>query len=65
MISILVTANLEAWAPKALQQGLYIWYPIKFQKADQASDLQVGMNSGSEVNIITPAYVAKLGVKVG
>lgn len=37
----------------------YIYYSIQFQK-DQAK-IQILIDSGSEINAITPAYMSKLG----
>lgn len=60
---MLVTANLEAvTSSKALllQQVPYIWYLKKFAKS--RPKIQVLMDFGSKVNIITPGFVLDLGL---
>ena len=37
-----------------------IYYPIQFQRQEQVKAL---LNSGSEVNAMSPAYTKKLGLK--
>ncbi len=58
-----MTASLEAdtsaQAPKALERVPCIWYPVRFQEGQPIKAL---IDSNSEVNTITPAYVAKLGL---
>lgn len=44
--------------PEILQRVLYIWYPVQFQ----AQQFEALIDSGSEVNAMTPAFVAKLGL---
>ena len=44
----------------ALQKVLCVYYPIRFKK----KEVQALINLGSEVNTMTPAYTAKLGLKV-
>ncbi len=60
---ISVTTSLKAHASvqalEALQQVSYIWYRVWFQE-DQP--IRALINSGSEVNAMTPAYAAKLGL---
>ncbi len=57
-----VTASLEAdasaQASKALQRVPCIWYPVRFQEGQLMRAL---IDSGSEVNAITPAYAVELG----
>lgn len=59
----LITASLEAdtgtQALKVLQQVPYIQYPVQFQDEHKFRAL---INSGSEVNAMTPAYAANLGL---
>ncbi len=59
---ILVTASLEvdasAQALKALQRVPCIWYPVWFHEGKLIRPL---IDSGSEINAITPAYAAELG----
>ena len=43
-----------------LDQVLYIYYPVQFQK-DKAT-IQALINSGSKFNMITPAYAKQLGL---
>ena len=45
-----------------LERVLYIHYLLRFQK-DNAS-VKALVDLGSEVNAMTPAYAAKLGLKV-
>ncbi len=56
-----MTANKEAGAdtPVALKHVSYIWYPIQFQEGQPIKAL---IDSGSEVNVMTPAYATKLGL---
>lgn len=46
----------------SLKYVLCIYYPIQFKK-DQIK-MQALLNFGSEVKVMTPAYAAKLGLKV-
>ena len=39
-----------------------IYYPLHFQKDN--ADVRALIDSGSEVNAMTPAYLSKLGLKV-
>ncbi len=50
-----ITANTEANDKGALQHIPSIWYLVQFQ-------VQALIDSGSEVNAMTPAYVAELGL---
>ncbi len=63
--SMSVTASLEAdvsaQAPKALQWVLCIWYLVRFQESQLIKAL---IDSGSEINIITLAYVVELGFTI-
>ncbi len=63
MTSMLVTASSEAdtstQAPKALQQVLCFWYPVRFQESQPIRAL---IDSGSEVNTMTPAYASEVGL---
>ncbi len=51
-------ANASAQASKALQRVPCIRYPIRFQGGQPIRAL---IDSGSEVNAMTPAYAAELG----
>lgn len=44
---------------EVLQRVSCIWYLIQFQR----NEIQVLINSGSEINAMTPAYTAKLGLE--
>lgn len=44
----------------ALARILYIYYLLRFQKNNQ-NNVWALINSGSEINAMTPAYVSKLG----
>ena len=46
-----------------LKRVLYIHYPLRFRK-DKKNKVQALINSGNEVNAITPAYALKLGLKI-
>ncbi len=56
-----MTANKEAGAetPEAMKHVSCIWYPIQFQEGQPVGAL---IDSDSEVNAMTPAYVTKLGL---
>ncbi len=56
-----MTANKKAGAKTlvALKHLPYIWYPIQFQEGQLIRAL---IDSGSEVNAMTPAYATKLGL---
>ena len=59
MISLSTTnTNKEV----TLEQVLYIYFPLRFWK--NTVDVGALVDSGSEVNVITPTYAAKLGLKV-
>ena len=45
-----------------LERVLCIHYPLRFQK--ETAGVRALINSSSEVNAITPAYAAKLGLKI-
>ena len=44
----------------ALQRVPYVHYPIWFKK----KEVQVLINSGSEINTMTPTYASRLGLRV-
>ena len=48
---------------KVLDRIACICYPIQFHK-DKSKDVLALLNSGSKVNVMTPAYAAHLGLKV-
>ena len=58
-----MTSAKEAPKVKVLDQVPYICYPIQFRK-DKGKDVLALLNSGSEINVMTPAYAAHLGLKV-
>ena len=47
---------------KALQGVPYVHYPLRFWK--DTADVRALIDSGSEVNAMTPAYTSKLGLQV-
>ena len=53
-----MTAN-----PEALQYISGIWYPIQFQ-GGQAEEVKALIDSGSEVNTMTPIVAAQLGFSI-
>ena len=55
-----MTACLEA---NSLQRVSCIYYPVQFQ-GDQAREVRALIDSGSEVNAMTPAFAARLGLSV-
>ena len=62
--SVLVTDNRDKEV--VLEKVPYIYYPVWFQEnKGQESQEQVRalLNSSSEVNAMSPAYVKKLGLK--
>lgn len=46
----------------ALEQVLYLNYPLCFQK--NITDVRALITSSNKVNVITPAYIDKLGFKI-
>ncbi len=52
-------ADASAQAPKTLKRVPYIRYPVWFQESQPIKAL---IDSGSEVNVMTPAYAAELGL---
>ena len=64
LVSVLATSSSVTETNKeddvALQRVLYIHYPIWFKK----KEVQALIDSGSEVNAMTPAYASKLGLWV-
>lgn len=58
IIFTLVTTSLEAIS---LQFIFYIWYPFQFY----GEEIKVLIDSGSKVNIITPAYAPQLSLRSG
>lgn len=61
-MTAILAADVSAKAREALQQVFYIWYPVQFQGTGQISRTKDLINSGSEVNTMTPAFTAKLGL---
>ncbi len=59
-----VTANSEASAEAlgTLQQVPFIRYLVWFQKEGQLQEVRSLIDSGSEVNAMTPAFAARLGL---
>ena len=55
-----VTASPEA---DFLQRVPCIHYPVQFQ-GSQAGEIRALIDSGSEVNAMTPAFAAKLGLSI-
>ena len=58
-----VTANLESSteARGTLQRVFCIRCPAEFQKEGQLEKVRALIDSGSEVNAMTPAFAARLG----
>ena len=61
--STLVTGTKEASKVRILDRVPYICYLVQFQK-DKSRDVFALLDSESEVNAMTPAYTAQLGLKV-
>ena len=62
--SLSVTAaSTEALKVKVLDKVFCVCYSIQFHK-DKNKDVLALLDSGSEINAITPAYTAYLGLKV-
>ena len=62
--SLLVTgASREAPKVGVLHRVSCICYPVQLRK-NKGKDVLALLNSGSELNAMTPAYVAHLGLKV-
>ena len=62
-IFILVTGTKKALKVKVLDRVPYIYYSMQLQK-DKGKDVLALLNSRSKANAMTPAYAAKLGLKV-
>ena len=58
-----VTQMIQETPKVILDHVSYIHYPIQFQKNKKAT-IWALINFDSKVNVITPPYVAKLGLKV-
>ncbi len=52
-------ANASAQALQILQRVPCIWYSVQFQEGQP--EIKTLITSSSEVNVMTPAYVTKLG----
>ena len=63
LVSVLATSSLvtETNEEVILERVLYIHYPLRFRK--DIAGVGALIDSGSEVNTMTPAYAAKLGLK--
>ena len=59
----MTSASTKALKVKILDKVLYISFPVQFRK-DKGKDVLALLNSESEVNMITPAYAAYLGLKM-
>lgn len=59
----MIDNSKEVQKMRVLDQVLYIYYLVQFQK-DKGKDVLTLINSGSEINTMTPPYAAKLGLKV-
>ena len=49
---------------KALESVPYIYYPIRFRKILDKTQMQALIDLGSEVNIIHPCFVKQLGLSI-
>ena len=58
-----VTGAKKASKVRVLDWVSCICYPVQFQK-DKGRDVLALLNSGSKVNVMTPAYAAQLGLKM-
>ena len=57
------SASKKAPKVRVLDRVPCICYPVKFHK-DKGKDVLALLDSGSEVNAMTPAHAAHLGLKV-
>lgn len=62
MVALTFEAPISYNSTLLLKYLSYIYYSMQFKK-NQAK-IQALLNSGSEVNIITPAYTTRLGFKI-
>ena len=66
LVSVLATSSSVTEASKedhvTLERVLFVYYPLRFQK--DTVDVRALIDSGSEVNAMTPAYASKLGLRV-
>ena len=58
--SLVIETNKEDEV--TLEQILYIYYPLWFQK--DTVDVRAIIDSGSEINVMTPVYALKIDFKV-
>ena len=56
-------AGTEAFKVRVLDRVSYICYPVQFRK-NKGKDVLTLLDSGNEVNAMTPAYTAHLSLKV-
>ena len=61
--SLVIGASREAPKVGVLNKVPCIYYPIQFRN-DKSKDVLALLDSGSEVNAMTPAHEAHLGLKV-
>ena len=59
----MISASREALKVRVLDRLSCIYYLVQFRK-DKDKDILALLESGSEVNAMTPAYAAYLGFKV-
>ena len=67
LVSVLAISTLMTGTRKealVLERVSYIYYPVQFKKNTNKTQVQALIDSRSEVNAMTPAYVSKLGLKV-
>ena len=56
-------ASKEALKVRVLDRVPCIYYPVQFCK-DKSKDVLALLNSGSEINVMSTAYTAHLGLKI-
>ena len=61
--SSMTGASREALKVRVLDRVSYICYPVQFRK-NKGKDILALLDSGSEVNAMSPAYAAHLSLKV-
>ena len=68
LVLVLATfASVTGASKKALEMVLdrfsCIYYPVQFQKDKEKATIRAPINSGSKVNVMTPAYAKQLGLQ--
>ena len=61
-VSAISSSVTETNKEVTLERGPYIHYPLRYRK--DTAGVRALVDSDSEINAMTPAYAAKLGLKI-